>query len=70
VRIRAVVGAVPEIKKKLLKHVRFLHKTDKQYHIVQCDIAIQISKEQYCAFCWTECCELVINSAWNEEYKI
>jgi hypothetical protein len=23
----------------------------------------------HCAFCWTECCELVIDNAWNEQHK-
>jgi hypothetical protein len=30
----------------------------------------QHSDQQYCAFCWSVSCELVINNARNEQYKI
>jgi hypothetical protein len=34
------------------------------------DIYIVISMEKYCAFCWPECCELVIGSVRYEYYKV
>ena len=36
---------------------------------VQCDVVIEVCEEQYCAFHWSECCELVIDNARNELYK-
>jgi hypothetical protein len=37
---------------------------------VQSDTVIQIFKAQYCAFFWSECCELVMDNARNEQYKV
>jgi hypothetical protein len=37
---------------------------------ILCDSVIYISKKQYCAFCWYECCESVIDNARNEQYKV
>jgi hypothetical protein len=36
---------------------------------VQSDTVTQNICKQYSGFCWTECCELIIDSVRNEQYK-